>query len=97
MIEKPKGAVLASIHETTCVGSACSVFDVDYHLVGYSDASHAPLRSTARRGVSGGVLSVCGFLLKSLSRHQQMVSLSSMEAALFALQGVGYRGFSCTT
>ena len=64
------------------------VFDVDYHLVGYSDASHAPLRSTGRRGVSGGVLSVCGFLLKSLSRHQQMVSLSSMEAELFALQGV---------
>ena len=64
------------------------VFDLDYHLVGYSDASHAPLRSTGRRGVSGGVLSVCGFLLKSLSRHQQMVSLSSMEAELFALQGV---------
>ena len=64
------------------------VFDLDYHLVGYSDASHAPLRSTGRRGVSGGGLSVCGFLLKSLSRHQQMVSLSSMEAELFALQGV---------
>ena len=64
------------------------VFDLDYHLVGYSDASHAPLRSTGRRGVSGGVISVCGFLLKSLSRHQQMVSLSSMEAELFALQGV---------
>ena len=41
-----------------------------------------------KRGVSGGVISVCGFLLKSLSRHQQMVSLSSMEAELFALQGV---------
>ena len=64
------------------------VFDVDYHLVGYSDASHAPLRTTGRRGVSGGVLSVCGFLLKSLSRHQQLVSLSSMEAELFALQSV---------
>ena len=55
------------------------IFDVDYHLVGYSDASHAPLRTTGRRGVSGGVLSVCGFLLKSLSRHQQFC---------FALQSV---------
>lgn len=64
------------------------VFDVDYHLVGYSDASHAPLRSTGRRRVSGGVLSVCGFLLKNLSRHEQIVSLSSMESELFALQSV---------
>ena len=44
------------------------VFDVDCHLVGYSGASHAPLRSTGRRGVCGGVLSVCGFLLKTLSQ-----------------------------
>ena len=64
------------------------VFDVDYHLVGYSDASHAPLRSTGKRRVSGGVLSVCGFLLKTLSRHQQIVSLSSMESELFALLSV---------
>ncbi len=41
------------------------IFDVDYHLVGYSDASHAPLRTTGRRGVSGGALSVCGFLSPS--------------------------------
>ena len=34
------------------------ILDVDYHLVGYSDASHAPLRTTGRRGVSGGVVSV---------------------------------------
>ena len=64
------------------------IFDVDYHLVGYSDASHAPLRTAGRRGVSGGVLSVCAFLLKTLSRHRQLVSLSSMEAELFALQSV---------
>ena len=24
------------------------IFDVDYHLVGYLDASHAPLRTTGR-------------------------------------------------
>ncbi len=64
------------------------IFDVDYQLVGYSDASHAALRTAGRRGVSGGVLSVCGFLLKALSRNQQLVALSSMEAELLALQSV---------
>ena len=58
------------------------------HLVCFSDASHAPLRVTQRRGISGGVLSFGGSLVKTLSRHQQMVSLSSMEAELFALQHV---------
>ena len=58
------------------------------HLVCFSDASHAPLRTTKRRGVSGGVLAVDGFVVKTLCRHQQMVSLSSMESELFALQSV---------
>ena len=26
------------------------------HIVAFSDASHAPLKATARRGISGGVL-----------------------------------------
>ena len=58
------------------------------HLVCFSDASHAPLRTTKRRGVSGGVLAVDGFVVKTLCRHEQMVSLSSMESELFALQSV---------
>ena len=57
-------------------------------LVCFSDASHAPLRSTGRRGVTGGVITALGFLIKSLSRHQQLVSLSSMEAELYAMQAV---------
>ena len=63
-------------------------FDGQVHLVCFSDASHAPLRATKRRGISGGVLSVNGFVVKTLSRHQQMISLSSMESELFALQHV---------
>ena len=54
----------------------------------FSDASHAPLRTTKRRGVSRGVLAVDGFVVKTWCRHQQMVSLSSMESELFALQSV---------
>ena len=58
------------------------------HLVCFSDASHAPLRTTKRRGISGGVLAVDGFVVKTLCRNQQLVSLSSMESELFALQSV---------
>ena len=58
------------------------------HLVCFSDASHAPLRTTKRRGISGGVLAVDGFVVKTLCRHQQLASLSSMESELFALQSV---------
>ena len=58
------------------------------HMVCFSDASHAPLRSTKRRGISGGVLTVFGATIRTLSRCQQMVSLSSMESELFALQMV---------
>ena len=63
-------------------------FSDQRHLVCFSDASHAPLRTTKRRGISGGVLAVDGFVVKTLCRHQQMVSLSSMESELFALQSV---------
>ena len=63
-----------------------SHFDGQVHLICFSDASHASLPATKRRGISGGVLSVNGFVVKTLSRHQQMISLSSMESELFALQ-----------
>ena len=58
------------------------------HLLCYSDASHAPLRTTKRRGISGGVLTVDGSTIRTLSRHQQSISLSSMESELFAIQTV---------
>ncbi|CAE7236779.1 unnamed protein product [Symbiodinium necroappetens] len=48
----------------------------------------AIVRTTKRRGISGGVRAVDGFVVKTLCRHQQLVSLSSMESELFALQSV---------
>ena len=63
-------------------------FEDEVHLLCYSDASHAPLRTTKRRGISGGVLTVCGSTIRTLSRHQQSISLSSMESELFAIQTV---------
>ena len=71
--------------ETTCHPLADNVED---KLVSFSDASHAPLKSTERRGVAGGVTTFRGCLIKTLSRHQQLVSLSSMESELYALQAV---------
>ena len=71
--------------ETTSHPLADSVED---KLVAFSDASHAPLKSTGRRGVTGGVITFCDCLIKTLSRHQQLVSLSSMESELYALQAV---------
>ena len=58
------------------------------HIVAFSDASHALLRTTGRRGISGGALTFQGCTLKTLSRHQALVSLSSMESELYALQSV---------
>ena len=45
------------------------------HIVAFSDASHAPMNCTGRRGVSGGVLTFGCATLKTVSRHQQLVSL----------------------
>ena len=59
------------------------------HIVAFSDASHAPLKATGRPGISGGVLTFQGCTLKTLSRHRALVSLSSMESELYALQSVG--------
>ena len=39
-------------------------------------------------GISGGALTFQGCTLKTLSRHQALVSLSSMESELYALQSV---------
>ena len=61
---------------------------VEDKSVAFSDASHAPLTSTGRSGVTGGVITCRGFLIKTLSRHQQLFSLSIMESELYALQAV---------
>ena len=44
--------------------------------------------STGRRGVTGGVLTYGCCCIKTFSTHQQLVSLSSMESELHALQHV---------
>ena len=54
----------------------------------YTDASHAPRRSTNRKSISGGVLTFLGTLIKSYSRHQQSISLSACESEMTAIQSV---------
>ena len=58
------------------------------HLHAFCDASHAPYRFNNRRGVSGGVVFFERSLVRSLSRQQQALSLSSCEAELYGLQSV---------
>ena len=81
-------SVVVRLPASSDVLKPTKLFGEHPHMVCFSDASHAPLRATKRRGISGGVLSVFGFVVKTLSRHQQMISLSSMESDLFALQAV---------
>ena len=71
-----------------CEALMSDAFEIP-HVVAFSDASHAPMKSTgSRRGVTGGVLTYGCCCIKTLSRHQQLVSLSSMESELHALQNV---------
>lgn len=58
------------------------------HLHSFSDASHAPYRFNARRGISGGAVFFEGSLIRTMSRQQQSQALSSCEAELYALQSV---------
>ena len=58
------------------------------HLHSFSDASHAPYRFNNRKGVSGGAVFFERSLVRSLSRQQQALSLSSCEAELYGLQSV---------
>ena len=60
----------------------------DYLLTGYCDASHAPMRSTKRKGISGAAIVFCNCLIKSFARHQTAVSLSTCESELFGIQAV---------
>ena len=58
------------------------------HLHSFSDASHAPYRFNNRKGVSGGAVFFERSLVRSLSRQQQALSLSSCEAELYGLHSV---------
>ena len=55
-------------------------------LHAFADASFAPYRFNARKGISGGVVFCEGGLVRSFARQQQALSLSSCEAELYALQ-----------
>ena len=54
-------------------------------LSGYSDANWASERSTGRKSTSGGVIYLNGNCIKTYSRLQPIVALSSAESELFAM------------
>ena len=58
----------------------------DVLLLSFCDASHAPMRLTNRRGISGAVVVLCNCVIKCFARHQTAVSLSTCESELFAIQ-----------
>ena len=53
-----------------------------YKLIGYTGSSWAPLECLRRRSISGGFIFFHGCCVKSYSRIQQTVALSSCEAEL---------------
>lgn len=61
--------------------------DLFSEVVAYTDASHAA-STRNRRGVSGGVLTYFQGVVKTYSRHQTSISLSSCESELQAIQVV---------
>ena len=52
----------------------------------FCDASHAPMKLTQRRGISGAFFFALGSLIKGFSRHQTCTSLSSCESEMFGIQ-----------
>ena len=52
----------------------------------WSDASFAQFRHNKRRSITGGILMFENSLISALARQQQMVSLSSCESELIAIQ-----------
>lgn len=52
----------------------------------YCDASHAPMRSTRRKGISGAYFFALHSLIKGFSRRQTCASLSSCESELLWMQ-----------
>ena len=61
--------------------------DLFSEVVAYTDASHAG-STRNRRGVSGGVLTYFQGVVKTYSRHQTSISLTSCESELQAIQVV---------
>ena len=55
-------------------------------MVVFCDASHAPMRATQRKGISGAFIFVLSSLVKGFSCHQTCTSLLSCEAEMFAIQ-----------
>ena len=53
----------------------------------FCDASHAPMKLTHRRGISGAFFFALESLIKGFSRHQTCTSLSSCESEMFGIQG----------
>ena len=65
----------------------------------WSDASHAPYRFNKRKGMTGIVITYMNSLIKTASKTQQAVSLSSCESELYAIQlsaqeAVGFSKFT---
>ena len=71
---------LPALTETACAS------DNSLEIRVFVDASHAPLRSTCRRGISGSVAFVFESMIKSFSRHQGSIALSSCESELIGIQ-----------
>jgi hypothetical protein len=61
----------------------CNISDV----AGYSDSDHGG--SKDRKSTSGGVIIFAGVVVKSWSKHQKVIALSSGEAELYAAVKVG--------
>ena len=74
--------------DTTLQSQVCEEQMQTVHLRSFSDASHGPYRFNGRKGLSGGAIFFEGGLVRSLSRQQQALSLSSCEAELYGLQSV---------
>lgn len=65
----------------------------------WSDASHAPYRFNKRKGITGLVITYMNSLIKTSAKTQQVVSLSSCESELYAIQlcaqeAVGFSKFT---
>ena len=58
------------------------------HLHSFADASFAPYRFNNRRGLSGGAVYFERSLVRTTSKQQQALALSSCEAELYALQAI---------
>ena len=73
--------------ELTCDGDR-----VMTQLNVWSDASHAPYRFNKRKGITGLVITYMSSLIKTAANTQQVVSLSSCESELYAIQLCAQRG-----